>query len=102
IPPARCAEILTALDFGVEDGTPLRVHVPHQRRRDVTREVDLIEEVARIDGLERLPATVPPRRAPAGRLTHSQPLRRRAEDALAGGGLSEIVGWSLTEPRLLE
>ncbi len=102
IPPARCAEILTALGFGVEDGSPLRVHVPHHRRRDVTREIDLIEEVARIDGLERLPATLPPRRAAAGRLTHPQLLRRRAEDALAARGLSEIVGWSFTEPRLLE
>ena len=43
--------------------------VPHFRRGDVTREVDLIEEVARIDGLERLPATLPPRRGAAGRLT---------------------------------
>jgi phenylalanyl-tRNA synthetase beta chain len=101
IPPERCAEILTALGFGVEAGAPLRVHVPHQRRHDVTREVDLIEEVARIDGLERLPATLPPRRGAAGRLTHSQILRRRAEDALAARGLSEIVGWSFTEPRLL-
>jgi phenylalanyl-tRNA synthetase beta chain len=35
-------------------------------------EVDLIEEVARIDGLERLPATLPPRRGATGRLTHAQ------------------------------
>jgi len=101
IAPERCAEILTALDFGVESGAPLRVHVPHQRRQDVTREVDLIEEVARIDGLERLPATLPPRRGAAGLLTHSQVMRRRAQDALASRGVSEIVGWSFTEPRLL-
>ncbi|MGD0385543.1 MAG: phenylalanine--tRNA ligase subunit beta [Solirubrobacteraceae bacterium] len=103
IPAARCAAILTSLGFGVEeeDAGPL-VHVPHFRRGDVTREVDLIEEVARIDGLERLPATLPPRRGAAGRLNHAQKLRRRAEDALAARGLSEIVGWSFTEPRLLE
>jgi len=102
IPPARCTEILTALGFGVEAGEPLRVEVPHFRRGDVTREVDLIEEVARIDGLERLPATLPPRRGAAGRLTHSQQLRRRAEDALAARGVCEIVGWSFTEPALLD
>jgi phenylalanyl-tRNA synthetase beta chain len=106
IPAARCAAILAALGFGVEEeeeaAAQLRVHVPHFRRGDVTREVDLIEEVARIDGLERLPATLPPRRGAAGRLNHSQKLRRRAEDALAARGLSEIVGWSFTEPRLLE
>ena len=82
---ARQAEILEALDFDTtlrEDG--LDVTVPALRREDVTREVDLIEEVARIDGLERLPATLPARRGAAGRLTHAQRVRREAEDALVG------------------
>src|ERR1019366_4855475 len=52
----RQREILRALDFGVLDAEGgLSVSVPPVRRADVTREVDLIEEVARIDGLERLP-----------------------------------------------
>jgi phenylalanyl-tRNA synthetase beta chain len=100
---ARQAEILGALDFSSvrhEDG--LEVSVPALRRDDVTREIDLIEEVARIDGLERLPATLPARRGAAGRLTHAQRVRRAAEDALVGRGLYEIVGWSFTEPALLE
>lgn len=99
----RQAEILGALDFATapaEDG--LDVQVPAVRRGDVTREVDLIEEVARIDGLERLPATLPSRRGAAGRLSHAQRVRRAAEDALAGRGLMEIVGWSFTEPALLD
>jgi phenylalanyl-tRNA synthetase beta chain len=99
IPRAREAEILTALEFGVqeaEDG--LDVTVPHFRRNDVYREADLVEEVARIDGLERLPATLPKRRNAYGRLTTEQRLRRRAVDALAGRGLNEIVGWSFTDP----
>ena len=76
--------------------------MPALRRDDVTREVDLIEEVARIDGLERLPATLPARRGAAGRLTHAQRVRRAAEDALVGRGLHEIVGWSFTDPALLD
>jgi phenylalanyl-tRNA synthetase beta chain len=100
---ARQAQILSALDFHaieVEDG--LQATPPPVRREDVTREIDLIEEVARIDGLERLPVTLPPRRGAAGRLTHAQQLRRAAEDALAGRGLHEIVGWSFAEPALLD
>ena len=96
---ARQAEILTALGFDVreaEDG--LDVEVPHFRRMDVTREADLIEEVARIDGVDRLPATLPSRRGASGRLTRVQRARRRAEDVLVGRGLHEIVGWSFTEP----
>jgi phenylalanyl-tRNA synthetase beta chain len=100
---ARQAQILNALDFATEvceDG--LEVTVPALRRDDVTREVDLIEEVARIDGLERLPATLPARRGAAGRLTHAQRVRRAAEDALVGRGLYAIVGWSFTDPELLD
>jgi phenylalanyl-tRNA synthetase beta chain len=99
----RCAEILEALGFGVaaaEGG--LEATVPHWRRRDVGREVDLIEEVARIDGVDRLPATLPPRRGAAGRLTHAQRLRRRAEDVLVGRGLYESVGWSFAPADLAD
>jgi phenylalanyl-tRNA synthetase beta chain len=99
----RQAEILHALDFASEpapDG--LDVTVPALRRDDVTREVDLIEEVARIDGVDRLPATLPARRGAAGMLTHAQRMRRAAEDAMVGRGLHEIVGWSFTEPSVLD
>jgi len=102
IAPARCAEILTALEFGVaEAGDRLDVTVPPHRRTDVTREADLIEEVARIDGLERLPATLPARTA-AGGLTREQRARRRAEDVLADLGLHEILGWSFTAADLAD
>jgi phenylalanyl-tRNA synthetase beta chain len=103
IPRARQAEILTALEFGVteaEDG--LDVSVPAFRRNDVYREADLVEEVARIDGLEKLPATLPKRRGSAGRLTTVQRLRRRAIDALVGRGMYETVGWSFTDPGLVD
>jgi phenylalanyl-tRNA synthetase beta chain len=106
----RQAEILEALDFhtvdaadpGVPERDGLDVTVPALRRVDVTREVDLIEEVARIDGLERLPATLPARRGAAGLLSHAQRVRREAEDALVGRGLYEVIGWSFTDPGLLD
>jgi len=99
IPRARQAEILRALEFGVADAADgLDVSVPAFRREDVTREADLIEEVARIAGLENIPATLPARRAAVGRLDPKLALRRRAEDALAGRGLHEILGWSFTAP----
>jgi phenylalanyl-tRNA synthetase beta chain len=105
IAPQRCEQILVALGFGVDRtaaGPALRVSVPYFRTADVTREIDLVEEVSRIDGLERLPATLPPRRGVAGRLTHPQRVRRLAEDALAGRGVSEIIGWSFSDPGLLD
>jgi phenylalanyl-tRNA synthetase beta chain len=106
----RQAEILQALDFqtvaasdpGAPERDGLDVTVPALRRVDVTREVDLIEEVARIDGLEKLPATLPARRGAVGLLSHAQRVRRAAEDALVGRGLHEVVGWSFTDPGLLD
>ncbi|HEX4187286.1 MAG TPA: phenylalanine--tRNA ligase subunit beta [Solirubrobacteraceae bacterium] len=103
VPAERQAEILERLGFATAPAADgLDVTVPALRRDDVTREVDLIEEVARIDGLERLPATLPARRGAVGILTHEQRVRRAAEDAMVGRGLREVVGWSFAEPALLD
>jgi phenylalanyl-tRNA synthetase beta chain len=103
IPRARQAQILHLLDFAtaeIPDG--LDVTIPPLRRDDVTREADLIEEVSRIDGLEKLPATLPKRRGAYGLLTPAQRLRREAIDALVGRGLYEAVGWTFAAPSVAD
>jgi phenylalanyl-tRNA synthetase beta chain len=103
VPRARQAEILQALDFDTGEAPDgLDVTVPPVRRTDVTREADLIEEVARIHGLETLPTTLPARRGAYGRLSNRQRLHRRAVDALVGRGLHEAVGWTFTAPVLYD
>jgi phenylalanyl-tRNA synthetase beta chain len=83
---------------GAEDGD-LLVEVSPDRHFDVTREVDLIEEVARVHGLdEHLPSTLPAIAGRAGGLSRAQRLRRRAEDALRDLGFDEVVGWSFADP----
>jgi phenylalanyl-tRNA synthetase beta chain len=74
---------------------------PPWRDSDVRREVDLIEEVARIHGLDKLPTTLPARKEAVGRLTGSQPLRRRLEDLLRDRGLLETISYSFTSPEAL-
>jgi phenylalanyl-tRNA synthetase beta chain len=91
-PPERQREILARLGFAVSSAW--EVTVPTWRARDVTREIDLIEEVARVR-LEEVPFTLPLRRAVHGRLTKEQRLRRVVEDVLVGAGLSEAYTWSL-------
>ena len=95
---------LERLGFGVEvDGDDLRVEVPPDRHGDVTREVDLIEEVGRVHGFdEHLPTTLPAVAARVGGLSREQQLRRRAEDALRGLGFDQVVGWSFTDPGAIE
>ncbi len=91
---------LERLGFGVEvSGDDLEVTVPPDRHGDVTREVDLIEEVGRIHGFDQhLPSTLPAVAGRVGGLSREQRLRRRAEDAMRDLGFGEVVGWSFTDP----
>jgi phenylalanyl-tRNA synthetase beta chain len=75
--------------------------VPPWRDSDVQREADLIEEVARIHGLDKLPTTLPAREQAIGHLTPSQRLRRRLEDLLRDRGLLEAISYSFTSPDAL-
>jgi phenylalanyl-tRNA synthetase beta chain len=105
VPDDEIVAILTRLGFeapgGFEDGE-LTVTVPYWRDGDVQREADLVEEVARIHGLDKLPITLPARRRAVGRLTPAQRTRRRVEDALRDRGLNEVVAYSFTAPESLE
>jgi phenylalanyl-tRNA synthetase beta chain len=65
-----------------------QVHVP-SFRADLEREIDLIEEIARIHGLDKIPSTLPCRRVGRGGLNRSQAVRRRVEDLLVGAGLAQ-------------
>jgi phenylalanyl-tRNA synthetase beta chain len=104
IEPKLCSEYLKRLDFDVSGrGKTLKVTVPLHRHYDVTREVDLIEEVGRIHGYAKnLPSTLPSTSGQAGRLTREQRLRRRAEDAMRDLGFDAVVNLSLTDPGMPE
>jgi phenylalanyl-tRNA synthetase beta chain len=86
-------DILERLGFDVVPGWD--VGVPTWRMRDVSREIDMVEEVARVHGLEKIPFTLPLRSAMFGRLSQPQRLQRLVEDVLAGAGFSEAYTLSL-------
>jgi phenylalanyl-tRNA synthetase beta chain len=102
VPLDDVVAILERLGFAIDatDGA-LEALVPPWRFSDVEREVDLIEEVGRVYGLDRIPATLPARRRAVGRLTPAQRLRRRLEDALRDRGLVEAVSYSFVSPATL-
>ena len=82
----------------------LDVTVPALRREDVTREVDLIEEVARIDGLERLPATLPARRGAVRRALRTRSGCAGARRGRAGraAGCTRSSAGASPHPSLLD
>jgi phenylalanyl-tRNA synthetase beta chain len=89
--PEEQHEILRRLGFRVDGDT---VSVPTWRARDVTREVDVVEEVARFR-LPDVPGRLPRRQAMFGTLSKAQRIRRRIEDVLVGLAYSEAYTWSL-------
>ena len=86
----------------VEDSLDGSVHVtPPSWRSDLTRPADLIEEVARIVGYDRIPSVLPI--APAGRgLTREQRLRRRAADIVTAAGLDEVQSYPFVSQAQLD
>lgn len=93
------ADILTRLGFGVTRGQTWQVSVPSWRR-DVDGEADLVEEVVRIHGLDKVPATPLPRAdgVAAPTATPMQRSERRLRRALAARGLDEAITWSFLPP----
>ena len=89
--PDEVREILVSIGCAVDSHGDEVVVTPPSWRPDLTTAEDLVEEVARIHGYERIPSIVPTPPGGAG-LTHAQRIRRLVADTLAGQGLSEI--WS--------
>ena len=101
IEASRLKNVLTSLGFTVKAGPKhiLKVKVP-SHRLDVKLEVDLIEEIARIFGYERLPASSPkvlPRPNPAD----TRDIISLIKDILAGLGLNEVITNSLIDSDFL-
>jgi phenylalanyl-tRNA synthetase beta chain len=91
---ADARRILTGLGFAVgkPESDAVQVEVPTWRS-DAGREVDLIEEVGRHQGLNRLPSTIPAAGGAEG-LRPEQVCDRRMRDVLAGAGLDEVITYS--------
>lgn len=94
---------LMALGFSVagETGGVFEVGVPSWRR-DVTREVDLVEEVARIVGYERIPERLPSGATTQGGDAPGGALRNSIREFLVGAGLQEVKCHTLVAPSGLD
>ncbi|MBN1640106.1 MAG: phenylalanine--tRNA ligase subunit beta [Anaerolineae bacterium] len=95
VPHEDVIAILEGLAFEVQDaGQILRVTVP-QHRLDVTIAADLIEEIARVYGYDRIPTTLIDDALPPQRSNRALELEERTRDLLVGVGLQETITYPL-------
>lgn len=91
-------KIFQQLHFGVtETNGTFNVSVP-THRWDIAIAADLIEEVVRLYGYDRIPATLTASASTPGILTASQRLMRQIDQQLEGSGLSQAISYALTTP----
>lgn len=95
-------DVLSRLDLEPSLSDELITVVPPTRRQDLRIEEDLIEEIARVTGYERIPATLPPGRSRSGSLPGSERALRKARSLLAGAGLFEARTSTLVGPKTLD
>ncbi|MDB5392947.1 MAG: phenylalanine--tRNA ligase subunit beta [Rhodospirillales bacterium] len=102
VPPERQRAILTALGCGVAiEGASFAVNPPSWRA-DIEGEADLVEEVLRIEGYDRIPETPLPRLRAIARPAVDAAQRRVpwAKRLLASRGLNEAVTWSFIDGKI--
>jgi phenylalanyl-tRNA synthetase beta chain len=102
IPKKKVAAILKSLQFEVEEGAKtLIVKVPISRP-DITLEEDLIEEVIRIYGYDKVPVTLPVEATTQGKKTTEQSLEELIKETMVSCGLTEVINLSFTSHQVMD
>jgi phenylalanyl-tRNA synthetase beta chain len=109
VPPSEVAEMLRRLDFTVNlphnadvvgQDTTMLVDIPSYRN-DVTLSCDLVEEVARMIGYDRIPETLIEGGLPPQEVNHSRETEERMRDLMAACGMDEVICYSVTHSEWL-
>jgi phenylalanyl-tRNA synthetase beta chain len=87
--------------FNLQNEDIVRVNVP-SRRGDITRDVDLIEEIARLYGYDHIPTSLMNGVTTPGSLTQEQSIRRMLRQILSQSGLYEVINYTFTHPKQIQ
>ena len=100
---AEVKDIFERLEFQVAEPEPgvFRVLVP-LFRVDLEREIDLVEEVVRLNGFEKVPLTLPQASVLSELPTAAQRLTLRIKELMVSQGLSEVINYSFVAPASCE
>jgi phenylalanyl-tRNA synthetase beta chain len=100
LPIAECARILRTLELGVEEigSEALKATLPPHRLDIQEGPADLIEDIARLHGYDRLPATLLSDQLPDMQPSDIVAFEEKLRDRLVALGLQEAITYSLTTP----
>ena len=103
IEPEKCDSILEKLGFEKLGGNPVaaKFAVPSFRAYDVTREIDLIEEISRINGFDKISPTLPPK-SQLPEISLEEKVLKKVHEMMLSSGLTEIQTSSLIGKSLLD
>ncbi|MBR6126799.1 phenylalanine--tRNA ligase subunit beta [bacterium] len=103
IAPEKCITILENLGFEKLGGNEMAVkfRVPSYRSNDVTREIDLIEEIARINGFDKITPTLPNKNTTPD-ISLEEKVVKKVNELMLSSGLDEIITTSLIGKSLLD
>jgi len=99
VPEAFVADLLARLGFRADTShrSAWRVEVP-TFRVDISREADLVEEIARFYGYDRIPSVVTPVDSFDATVDRKRMRLARLRRTLLGQGLDEVINWSFADP----
>ncbi|MCP4581745.1 MAG: phenylalanine--tRNA ligase subunit beta [candidate division Zixibacteria bacterium] len=98
---SKMSQIFDGLDINYHDGSPITVNQP-SFRPDLTREADLIEEIARIYGIDNIPDVYRPGGTLETNIDQKTMIRNRLRNFLVGRGFYEIFTLTLVDSRQLK
>jgi phenylalanyl-tRNA synthetase beta chain len=102
IPREESLDALSRLGFQYAESGDTLVVTPPPLRTDIGIPEDVVEEIARIVGYDRIPVRIPDGPLPLHERHPLEELRERVRDRLVGFGLQETVSYSLIDPAWLE
>ncbi len=105
VKPSRVSSILKSLGLSARAaGAGRWLVAPASERRDIAQEADLIEEILRIEGFEKIPSIIPPTHHSAHRLARDRTTRLlELRKFVSGLGFREIISYSfLSEKEILD
>ncbi|MBI5057084.1 MAG: phenylalanine--tRNA ligase subunit beta [Nitrospirae bacterium] len=94
--------ILNNIGLGIKREGDVLLVTPPSFRQDIQRDVDIVEEIARLYGYDKIPVTLPSIKMRPAPVNKRQDLIRTIKNSMSKSGLSEVINYSFLNPDTLD